>query len=735
METLELRTVPTLDPGGTVIYTGSSDDYHGAHADVTVELLADGNYWWGYTVTNDGFWDGTNISYFSVGFSGSDPVGVSDGANDLDWYNPADGDVGAVWDQIPGESDDVYISPGGGTGDFAFTTAPAYIVPDQLAFDDSGGPTLAGPGDPLPAVSVAVASDAAEDGTDGTLEFTRSGDTSSGLTATYDVSGSATPGTDYTALPGSVSFPAGVDTVDVPVHALKDTLEEDDETVIATITGDGTTYSGVGGSATLTVIDTTLLPVALDFWNDTPENTPATVTPLGAVINLDSDALSVSAVGDASHGAVAVNADGTVTYTPDTGYVGDDSFTYTVAYATGTTTGTISYTVDGLLAPPFSVWTAPGTETDIDAAGAAYDPTGGTPTVAAVGSAAHGTVAINADGTIGYTPASGFTGDDSFTYTAEDAAGNQQSNTITVTVAASAPVALDADAATDQDTAVTVSVLDSAFNPAGGTLSVASVTQGTNGSVSINADGTVTYTPAAGYAGPDPFQYTVTDGSGNTATGTINVTVGPPPAGPTDEIDSDLAGIQTDLDDFDPEAPDPDQTAAAIQAAMDAVLAAVDTYVSNTTQFISTTNIEATGQNLPAPTFVKQELAAYNDLKDTYARLNATRVKMADDLIAQKNLIESLVAARLALMVADQPNAVSIGALTGAIKKLEAEQRDAKIRFLLLSNETVEAWKKINETYLALKQAYLPPSGPPGLTSVPDLPTDYDPNQFTPRAP
>ena len=55
----------------------------------------------------------------------------------------------------------------------------------------------------------------------------------------------------------------------------------------------------------------------------------------------------------------------------------------------------------------------------------------------------------------------------------------------------------------------------------GDTLSVTSVSTPAHGSAVVNAAGTITYTPAANYNGPDSFTYTVGDGHGGTATATV----------------------------------------------------------------------------------------------------------------------------------------------------------------------------------------------------------------------
>ncbi|MBF4275200.1 Ig-like domain-containing protein, partial [Vibrio anguillarum] len=77
---------------------------------------------------------------------------------------------------------------------------------------------------------------------------------------------------------------------------------------------------------------------------------------------------------------------------------------------------------------------------------------------------------------------------------------------------------------TDEDTSGSINVLDN--DTFGDNASVTGVTQGANGTVTFNADGTVTYTPNEDYHGSDSFTYTVTTAAGNVETATVNVTVG-----------------------------------------------------------------------------------------------------------------------------------------------------------------------------------------------------------------
>jgi hypothetical protein len=120
------------------------------------------------------------------------------------------------------------------------------------------------------------------------------------------------------------------------------------------------------------------------------------------------------------------------------------------------------------------------------------------------------------DGTVTYTPDAGFAGTDTFTYTVVDDGGatsNEATVTVTVTAGNQPPVANDDGATTEEETPVHVDVLANDTD-ADGMVDATTLTitnQPTNGTALDNGDGTVTYTPNAGFTGADTFTYTVED--------------------------------------------------------------------------------------------------------------------------------------------------------------------------------------------------------------------------------
>ncbi|MDH3598775.1 MAG: cadherin-like domain-containing protein, partial [Candidatus Tectomicrobia bacterium] len=163
--------------------------------------------------------------------------------------------------------------------------------------------------------------------------------------------------------------------------------------------------------------------------------------------------------------------------------------------------------------------------------------------------AGQGTFASDGSGNVTFTPDAGFTtGSSTATYTIDNSLGaTSNPATITVTIANAPPVAADDTATTLVNNEVTVDVLANDSDADGDTLSVDSVTQPANGTVNINTDDTVTYTPHAGYTGSDTFTYTVSDGSGGTDSGSVTVTIDgtlEPPTGSMTVDPSDLPELQ-----------------------------------------------------------------------------------------------------------------------------------------------------------------------------------------------
>jgi len=95
----------------------------------------------------------------------------------------------------------------------------------------------------------------------------------------------------------------------------------------------------------------------------------------------------------------------------------------------------------------------------------------------------------------------------------------------TTTSANQAPIAVDDSATIQQNTSVTIPLLANDSDPDGGALSVVNLTQPNSGTVSLNPDNTVVYTPNAGFSGTDTFTYQASDGSLNSAAATVTVTV------------------------------------------------------------------------------------------------------------------------------------------------------------------------------------------------------------------
>lgn len=85
--------------------------------------------------------------------------------------------------------------------------------------------------------------------------------------------------------------------------------------------------------------------------------------------------------------------------------------------------------------------------------------------------------------------------------------------------------AIDDVSSSVQNSFIDINVLINDLDANGGTISLSSTTAPSHGTVVVNGDQTITYTPTAAYVGADSFTYTISDGNGGTDTETVSVTV------------------------------------------------------------------------------------------------------------------------------------------------------------------------------------------------------------------
>ena len=306
---------------------------------------------------------------------------------------------------------------------------------------------------------------------------------------------------------------------------------------------DGPAESNVA-TVSLTVTPVNDAPVAVADSYSTAEDTALTVTALLGVLANDTDAdgnpLTALQVVGPTHGTLTLAADGSFVYTPAADYSGPDSFTYKANDGTAeSNVATVSLTVTAVNDAPVAVAdsysTAEDTALTVAAPGVLANDTdadGNPLTAIKVTDPAHGTLTLNGDGSFVYTPAADYSGPDSFTYKANDGTAESNVATVSLTVTAvnDAPVAVADSYSTAEDTALTVAapgVLANDTDADGNPLTAIKVTDPAHGTLTLNGDGSFSYTPAADYSGADSFTYKASDGAAESNVATVSLTVTP----------------------------------------------------------------------------------------------------------------------------------------------------------------------------------------------------------------
>ena len=288
---------------------------------------------------------------------------------------------------------------------------------------------------------------------------------------------------------------------------------------------------GRGGVARATVMVTVTaeantVPVANDQNVSTTFETPVSFT-LNAS-DADGDTLIYTVLTNPSNGSLSGTAPN-LTYTPDAGFSGPDSFTWRVSDGRGgsdTATVNLEVAAAGNSAP---VATSDSVTTSEDTPASflllAADPDADALSYIIMSSPANGVLSGTAPN-LTYTPNTDFNGSDSFTFRVND--GNVNSNiatvSITVTPVNDAPVADGQSVSTPEDTPVAIVLTGSDID--GDALTFLVAANPTNGVLSGTAPN-LTYTPNANFNGSDSFTFRANDGAANSAAATVLITVTP----------------------------------------------------------------------------------------------------------------------------------------------------------------------------------------------------------------
>ncbi|HIF9523444.1 TPA: Ig-like domain-containing protein, partial [Photobacterium damselae] len=289
---------------------------------------------------------------------------------------------------------------------------------------------------------------------------------------------------------------------------------------------------GNGGTDTITVtVNVTPVndaPVGEDISAETQEETA--VTGQLTATDVDGDNLTFKPGTNPENGSVTINADGSWEYVPNTDFNGEDSFTVVVDDGNGgTDTITVTVNVTPVNDAPVGEDVSAETQEETAVTGqlTATDADGDNLTFKPGTNPENGSITINADGSWEYVPNPDFNGEDSFTVVVDD--GNGGTDTITVTVNVTptndAPIGDDVSTETQEETAVTGQL--TATDADGDNLTFKPGADPTNGSVTVNPDGSWEYVPNPDFNGEDSFTVVVDDGNGGTDTITVTVNVTP----------------------------------------------------------------------------------------------------------------------------------------------------------------------------------------------------------------
>ncbi|MCX8874769.1 tandem-95 repeat protein, partial [Vibrio parahaemolyticus] len=312
------------------------------------------------------------------------------------------------------------------------------------------------------------------------------------------------------------------------------------------------TSGGVSESTTVSVDVTSVndAPVAKDDIATTQEDTAVTIDVLPNDTDVDGDKLSIQSVTvPEAQGKVEI-VDGKLVFTPAENFNGDAEITYTLTDGALTDQATVKVTVnavndtpvvesniaDQALAEDFTPYTI-----DLNTAFSDVDNVDGELTFSVSGNSNIQVAIVNGIATI--TPTADWNGSETLTFTATDPSGESISQTVNFTVAPVADIVADSVTVVEDMPTIIKVLGNDTFEGDDKVVSLDTNNGPANGTVSVNPDGSVTYTPNDNYHGADSFTYIVTSGGVSEST-TVNVDVTPVNDAPVAKYD--IATTQED---------------------------------------------------------------------------------------------------------------------------------------------------------------------------------------------
>ena len=256
--------------------------------------------------------------------------------------------------------------------------------------------------------------------------------------------------------------------------------------------------------------------------------------------DVDGDALTFAVQEGPSHGTLSGDAPN-LTYTPESGYVGPDSFTFTVDDGTATSApATVSIAVTPVNHLPVAYGDTVTTGEDIPLAItlSGFDQDGDTLAYSVVTAPIHGTLSGTAPD-LTYTPAANYNGPDSFAFVVNDGQVNSDPATVSISLTPvnDAPLANPQSVTTQQEIPVAITLTGSDVEVSALIFQIVDgPAHGTLGGAAPN----LTYTPDAGYAGDDSFAFKANDGELDSNVATVSITV--EASGPTLYLGSSTSG-------------------------------------------------------------------------------------------------------------------------------------------------------------------------------------------------